>query len=140
MTVTFVNRKLHPALLCTLVRVEEPQLKQLWNRPNHPDAAAILSSWREHKKKAKHLHRGHRAKNLKLQEVWRFCVAIENQESGYDLSFPLMSRPEDSRKSKVSLKTETSCETMTSGFDLSWPLISQRPEHQVEGVRIKKAA
>ncbi len=51
-----------------------------------------------------------------------------------------MSRPEESQKSNtVSLNTETPCETMTSGFDLRWPLMSQ-PQHQDEGVRIKKAA
>jgi hypothetical protein len=60
--------------------------------------------------------------------------------SGFDLSYPLMSKPEESRKSKtVSLETETPCETMTSGFDLSWPLISPRPQdHQIQGE--KKAA
>ena len=67
-------------------------------------------------------------------------MSIEKMESGFDLSYPLMSRPEESQKSKtVSFITETPCETMTSGFDLRWPLIS-RPEHEDEGVPIKKAA
>lgn len=68
-------------------------------------------------------------------------MSIEKMVSGFDLSYPLISRPGESQRSKkVSLGTETHCETMmTSGFDLSWPLISQ-PQHQDEGVRTKKAA
>lgn len=68
-------------------------------------------------------------------------MSHENMDYGFDLRWPLISRPEESQRSKaVSLKTETQCEAMTSGFDLSWPLMSPRPEQQGEGVRIRKAA
>lgn len=68
-------------------------------------------------------------------------MSNEKMVSGFDLSYPLISKPEESHRSKtVSLKTETHGEDMCSGFDLSWPLMSPRPEQQGEGVRIKKAA
>ena len=100
-----------------------------------------MSSWREYKKKAKEICIEVTGRRISSRKKYGgFCVSIEKMESGFDLSHPLMSRPEESQKSKtVTLVTETPCETMTSGFDLRWPLISQ-PEHQVEGVQIKKAA
>jgi hypothetical protein len=65
----------------------------------------------------------------------------EKMTSGFDLSYPLISRPTQDSK-KVSAKVEAAPhEPMTSGFDLRWPLICQRPEDlHVEGVPAKKAA
>jgi hypothetical protein len=65
----------------------------------------------------------------------------ENMTSGFDLSYPLISRPTQDSK-PVSLKNEVAPrKEMTSGFDLSWPLISQRQDDlQGEGVHTKKAA
>jgi hypothetical protein len=64
----------------------------------------------------------------------------ENMTSGFDLSYPLISRPTEKSKS-ASIRVHVPCEKMTGGFDLSWPLMSQCPEQQhEEGERIKKAA
>jgi hypothetical protein len=59
--------------------------------------------------------------------------------SGFDLSYPLISRPEETVHSKTKIEN-TSCEEMCSGFDLSWPLMSQRPQDQVQSVQTRKAA
>jgi hypothetical protein len=74
------------------------------------------------------------------QKVWRFQMSSENMTSGFDLSYPLMSKPTENSKS-ASVKIQVPCEKMTGGFDLSWPLMSQCPDVQhEEGERIKRAA
>jgi hypothetical protein len=62
--------------------------------------------------------------------------------SGFDLSYPLISRPEQTQESKTgSTKIEVTHREKMTGFDLSWPLIS-RPAHdqQEEITPSKKAA
>jgi hypothetical protein len=64
----------------------------------------------------------------------------ENITSGFDLSYPLMSKPGENSKS-ASVRIQVPREKMTGGFDLSWPLMSQSQEEQHEvGDRTKKAA
>jgi hypothetical protein len=69
----------------------------------------------------------------------------EKMTSGFDLSYPLISRPQtiqDSTTATASTRFEaTPHEKMTGGFDLSWPLISRRPEDLQEEVdHARKAA
>jgi hypothetical protein len=68
----------------------------------------------------------------------------ENMTSGFDLSYPLISRPEPTQESKsgpVSVRIDATPREKMSGFDLSWPLMSRPAEDvQEENLPSKKAA
>ena len=69
-------------------------------------------------------------------------MSSEQITGGFDLSYPLMSKPSESSRKVSSVRVHVPCEKMTGGIDLTWPLMSRRPEDQQheQGERIKKAA
>ena len=60
-------------------------------------------------------------------------------DCGYDLSYPLISQPEQHSQHKMNNVFEKKTEQMTFGYDLSWPRIS-RPEQQETVTQQKRAA
>lgn len=64
---------------------------------------------------------------------------MSEMTSGFDLTWPLISRPEPKlvSKRKASPTHQEAHEKMTGGFDLTWPLIS-KPEPRSHSVHTMK--